>query len=128
MIIDFVARRPLIFNRWMNCDHSDKYICSIGYISSVQVRKTIRCGVVYLTKQKEELLNREYDNFQHFLQTGKDLGVYSAHKQQAKRFYKVIKKGKEYPISIRNDSVNYPSLTQGASCFIEKTCPETTSL
>ena len=69
----------------------------------MQVKKTIKCGVVYLTKQKEELLNQEYNNFQHFLQTGEDLGVYSAHKQQAKRFYKVIKEGKEYPISIRND-------------------------
>ena len=69
----------------------------------MKVRKTIRCGIVFLTKKKEDLLNQEYNNFQHFLQTEEDLGVYSAHKQQAERFYKTIKKGKEYPISIRND-------------------------
>jgi len=69
----------------------------------VEVKKTIKCGIVFLTKHKQDLLNQEYNNFQHFLQTGEDLGVYSAHKQQAERFYKTIKEGKEYPISIRND-------------------------
>lgn len=69
----------------------------------MEVKKTIKCGIVFLTKHKQDLLNQEYNNFQHFLQTGEDLGVYSAHKQQAKRFYKVIKEDKEYPISIRND-------------------------
>jgi hypothetical protein len=34
------------------------------------------------------------------LQTKEDLGLYSANKQQANRFYKVIKKGKKYPLSI----------------------------
>ena len=72
------------------------------YMVFVQARKTIRCGIVHLTKQKEELLNQEYDNFQYFLQTGENLGVYSAHKQQAKRFYKTVKEGKEYPISKSN--------------------------
>ena len=69
----------------------------------MKARKTIKCGVVFLTKHKQNLLDQEFDNFQHFLQTGEDLGVYSAHKQQAGRFYKKIKKGREYPISIRND-------------------------
>ncbi|RLF89019.1 hypothetical protein DRN43_04625 [Thermococci archaeon] len=69
----------------------------------MKARKTIKCGVVFLTKHKQNLLDQEYDNFQHFLQTGEDLGVYSAHKQQARRFYKKIKKSREYPISIRND-------------------------
>lgn len=50
-------------------------------------------------------LEQEYNNLQHYLQTNRkeDLGLYSANKQQADRFYKVIKKGKKYPISIRND-------------------------
>ena len=48
-------------------------------------------------------LQQEYDNLQHYLQTKEDLGLYSANKQQANRFYKVIKKGKKYPLSIRND-------------------------
>jgi len=33
------------------------------------------------------------------------LGVYSANKQQADRFYKHIKKGTKYPLSIRNDLI-----------------------
>lgn len=50
-------------------------------------------------------LTQEYDNLQHYLQTKQDLGLYSANKQQADRFYKVIKKGKKYPLSIRNDLI-----------------------
>lgn len=69
------------------------------------VQKAIRCGIVHLTKIKREILNQEYDNLQHFLQTGNDLGVYSANKQQAKRFYKTIKPNKEYPVSIRKDLI-----------------------
>jgi putative transposase len=56
-----------------------------------------------LTKRKLNLLNREYDNLNHYLKTGEDRGVYSAHKQQARRYYKKVKNGKEYPISIRKD-------------------------
>ena len=67
------------------------------------VRKTIRCGIVHLTRIKRALLQQEYENLQHFLQTGTDLGLYSAHKQQAQRFYKRIKRDKEYPLSIRKD-------------------------
>ena len=40
---------------------------------------------------------------QRFLQTKEDLGLYSANKQQAQRFYKVVKAGKEYPVSVRCD-------------------------
>jgi transposase len=50
-------------------------------------------------------LQQEYDNLQHYLQTKEDLGLYSANKQQADRFYKVIMKGKKYPLSIRNDLI-----------------------
>lgn len=64
---------------------------------------TIQCGIVAITKRKQHFLNDEYDKLQRFLQTGEDLGLYSANKQQAQRFYKVVKKGKQYPISLRND-------------------------
>jgi putative transposase len=50
-------------------------------------------------------LQQEYDNLQHYLQTKEDLGLYSANKQQANRFYKMINKGKKYPLSIRNDLI-----------------------
>jgi putative transposase len=41
------------------------------------------------------------------LQTNRkeDLGLYSANKQQADRFYKIVKNGKKYPLSIRNDLI-----------------------
>ncbi|HEY6884980.1 MAG TPA: hypothetical protein VI278_13185, partial [Nitrososphaeraceae archaeon] len=48
-------------------------------------------------------LEQEYNNLQHYLQTREDLGLHSADKQQADRFYKVIKKKHRYPLSIRND-------------------------
>ena len=64
---------------------------------------TIRCGITSLTKRKQQFLDLEYERLQHFLQTKEDLGLYSANKQQAQRFYKVVKEGREYPLSIRND-------------------------
>jgi putative transposase len=70
------------------------------------VKKCYHCKIIEnLTNTKLVALQQEYDNLQHYLQTNKkeDLGLYSANKQQADRFYKVIKKGKKYPLSIRND-------------------------
>lgn len=68
-------------------------------------KKTLKAKIVALTKNKQSLLENEYNNLQHYLQTGEDLGVYSANKQQAKRFYKTIKPDKQYPLSIRNDLI-----------------------
>ncbi|MHA1506195.1 MAG: RNA-guided endonuclease InsQ/TnpB family protein [Candidatus Asgardarchaeia archaeon] len=68
----------------------------------METTKTIRCKLIGLTKRKLELLNREYDNFQHYLK-GEDRGVYSATKQQGKRTYRKIKPDKEYPLVIRKD-------------------------
>lgn len=70
------------------------------------VKKCYHCKIVGLTNIKQEhlaALAQEYDNLQHYLQTREDRGLYSANKQQADRFYKKIKKDKQYPISIRND-------------------------
>ncbi|WP_456487262.1 hypothetical protein [Candidatus Alkanophaga liquidiphilum] len=53
-----------------------------------EVTRTIRCKLVGLTRRKLGLLNREYDNFQHFLKMEEDRGVYSATKQQGKRTYR----------------------------------------
>ena len=64
----------------------------------MEVRKTVRCKLVGLTKRKRELLDREYDNFQHWLETGEDRGVYSAYKQDAKWLYKKAKRMKGVPI------------------------------
>jgi putative transposase len=69
------------------------------------VKKCYHCKVIGLTNTKQVALEREYDNLQHYLQTKEDLGLYSANKHQADRFYKVIKKTSKYPISIRNDLI-----------------------
>lgn len=71
----------------------------------VVAKKTLKAKIVALTHNKQSLLEAEYNNLQHFLQTGEDNGVYSANKQQAKRFYKIIKPDREYPLSIRNDLI-----------------------
>ncbi len=68
----------------------------------MKVKKTIKGKIVHLTKIKQRLLKEEYDNLQHFLH-GEPVKLYSANKQQAKRFYKKIKPNKEYPLSIRKD-------------------------
>ena len=64
----------------------------------MEVTKTIRCKLIGLTRRKRELLNREYDNFQYWLETGEDRGVYSAYKQDAKWLYKKAKRMKGVPI------------------------------
>jgi len=69
----------------------------------VEITKTIKCKLIGLTKRKLELLNREYDNFNHYLKTGEDKGVYSATKQQGKRTYRKINPKREYPLVIRKD-------------------------
>lgn len=70
----------------------------------MKTTKTIQSGVVELTKVKKEELNNMWSNFQKFLR-GEDREVYSAHKQQAKRYYDKIKEDREYPISLRKDLV-----------------------
>src|SRR5215469_10322412 len=69
------------------------------------VKKTYHCKVIRLTNTKQVALQQEYDNLQHYLQTREDRGVYSANRQQADRFYKVIKRTTKYPLSIRNDLI-----------------------
>ena len=64
----------------------------------MEAAKTIRCKLIGLTKRKRELLDREYDHFQHWLETGEDRGVYSAYKQDAKWLYKKAKRMKGVPI------------------------------
>ena len=69
----------------------------------MKVRKAVRCKPVGLTRRKLELLNREYNNFQHYLRTGEDKGVYSATRQQGKRTYRKVDPDREYPLVIRKD-------------------------
>jgi len=71
----------------------------------MKIQKVIKCGIVELTKIKEQLLTEEYENLQRFLGGDNNIKMYSANKQQAKRFYKKIKPDKEYPLSIRKDVI-----------------------
>jgi putative transposase len=69
-------------------------------------KKTIKAKILELRKGKQQHLEREYANFQLYLQGDKMVPLYSATKQQAERFLKRIKRpkeGKEYPLILRND-------------------------
>jgi len=72
----------------------------------MKVKKTIKAKILELRKGKQELLEREYENFQRYLYGNKSVPLYSATKQQADRFLKRIgkpKEGKEYPLILRRD-------------------------
>jgi len=69
------------------------------------VQKVIKAKVVGLTSVKRQILDHEYDGFQRFLQGDPGVELYSANKQQAKRFYKCVKPDHEYPLSIRKDLI-----------------------
>jgi len=69
-------------------------------------KRTIKCKVLELRKGKEQLLLREYLNFQRFLHGDKTVLLYSATRQQAERMLKCIgspKDGKAYPLILRRD-------------------------
>jgi len=78
------------------------------------VKKCYHCKVIEdLTNTKLVALEQEYGNLQHYLQTREDLGLYSANKQQADRFYKKINKTSRYPLSIRRDLIKIEHSPQG---------------
>lgn len=73
---------------------------------SMKVRKTIKAKILELRKGKEELLRKEYENFQRYLHGDRSVSLYSATKQQAERLLKRIgkpKERKEYPLILRKD-------------------------
>jgi putative transposase len=87
----------------VNCDKLKLAFKILEFWSvTLKAKKTIKAKIVHLTKVKQRLLEKEYKNLQRFLH-GEKAEIYSANKQQAKRFYKEIKPYKEYPISIRKD-------------------------
>ena len=74
---------------------------------------TIKAKVTDDSKSKLEFLNREYGNFQAYLQGKKDIDLYSATKQQADRLkQRILKFGgringkKQYPLILRRDLIN----------------------
>lgn len=69
----------------------------------MKVKRVIKAKIVRLTNIKKRLLDQEYLNLQKYLQGDFNVKLYSANRQQAQRFYEKIRKGKEYPLSIRKD-------------------------
>ena len=76
----------------------ERFLSRRTILKMMEATKTVRCKLIGLTRRKRELLDREYDNFQHWLETGEDMGVYSAYKQDAKWLYKKAKRMKGVPI------------------------------
>ena len=76
------------------------------YAEPMKVRKTIKAKILGLRKGKEELLRKEYENFQRYIHGDRSASLYSATKQQAERLLKRIgkpKERKEYPLILRKD-------------------------
>ncbi|MDI6884326.1 MAG: transposase [Hadesarchaea archaeon] len=71
----------------------------------MQVRKTIKAKLVGLTHIKRQIINHEYEGLQRFLRGDANVELYSANKQQARRFYRHVKSRQEYPLSIRKDLI-----------------------
>lgn len=71
----------------------------------MKVQKVVKAKVVGLTRIKRQILDHEYEGLQRFLQGDPNIELYSANKQQARRFYKRIKPEREYPLSIRKDLI-----------------------
>jgi len=72
----------------------------------MKVKKTLKGKILELRKGKEELLKREYENWQRYLHGDKSAPLYSATRQQAERLLRRIerpKEGKEYPLILRRD-------------------------
>jgi len=51
----------------------------------MKAKKTIKAKILELRKGKEELLRREYENFQRYFHGDKTVPLYSATRQQADR-------------------------------------------
>jgi putative transposase len=75
--------------------------------SLLKAKKTIKAKIFELRKGKEELLAREYENFQSYLRGDRTVPLYSATRQQADRLLKrlngKLKPNKEYPLILRRD-------------------------
>jgi putative transposase len=73
----------------------------------MKARKTIKAKILELRRGKEELLAREYKNFQRYLHGDRTVPLYSATRQQAERLLRrlkgKLKPNREYPMILRRD-------------------------
>jgi len=61
----------------------------------MKTKKTIKAKILELRKGKEELLKREYENFQRYIHGDKTIPLYSATRQQAEKLLKHIGRPRE---------------------------------
>ena len=75
--------------------------------SLMKAKKTIKAKILELRKRKEDLLKREYENWQRYLRGDRTVPLYSATKQQADRLLRrlkgKLKPNREYPLILRRD-------------------------
>jgi putative transposase len=83
----------------------------------MQVRKVVKAKVVGLTRIKRQILDHEYEGLQRFLQGDPSVELYSANKQQARRFYRHVKSEREYPLSIRKDLIRVECRDTKVACY-----------
>ena len=73
----------------------------------MKARKTIKAKILELRRGKEELLRREYENWQRYIRGDKSAQLYSATKQQEDRLLRKLgdkfNPNKEYPLILRRD-------------------------
>ena len=87
---------------WLDLSKTSKFKV-LESVAPMKAKLTVKAKIVHLTRVKQRLLEVEYENLQRFLRGEQDVPLYSAYKQQALRYYKKVKAGKEYPLSIRKD-------------------------
>jgi putative transposase len=68
------------------------------------VSKTLKCKVFNPTQKKLELLDQEYSNFQIYVRSGKDFGIYSLIKSTYDFKYKRKARKKKQPMPLHNQS------------------------
>jgi len=71
------------------------------------VSKTLRCKVFSPTQKKLELLNGEYTNFQIYVRSGKNFGIYSLTKANFDFVYKKKARKKKQPMPLHNQSTKF---------------------
>jgi len=71
------------------------------------VSKTLKCKVFNPTKKKLELLSQEYMNFQIYIQTGRDFGVYSLTKATFNFKYKKKARKEKQPMPLANQKAKF---------------------
>ncbi|QLJ53404.1 MAG: hypothetical protein Sv326_1229 [Candidatus Fermentimicrarchaeum limneticum] len=68
------------------------------------ISKTLKCKVFNPTRKKLGLLDREYLNFQIYIRSGRDFGIYSLTKSTFNFKYKIKSRKKKQPMPLANQS------------------------